>query len=621
MIQINTLKDIMISLTALLILCVLFIPISKQFLDCLLIFNVSFAVIILLNSLFIEKPLDFSIFPSLLLITTLFRLALNISATRLILTKGDAGQMIHAMGYFVVQENYLIGIIIFFILIIVQFVVITNGAQRIAEVSARFSLDGLPQKQMGIDAELNMGLITPQDAQIKRNFIDKEANFYGAMDGASKFVKGDAIAGILITLINLIGGLFIGMYQQSLSLEVALHQYSLLTIGDGLITQIPALIIAIATGMMVTKSALSHRFSDTIIQQFTQFPQLFLWLSIGLLGTLFIPNTPKFALLGFCIICLGVFYRLHTKTFSQSTPPSDPHLDDMTPLTPIQIRYATSLQKKIVTSHQNIHATVNEWHRQLSNRFGFQLPFISAIEDASEQHDTYTLWIDELPIQSFPYTQDIGLTQQLHHHLSNYIPNQLCFLLTREALIEQLEHPSLKLLTDAVIPQLFSFNQIHTICIHLLQEKISLRPLKRILYYLMQLPEKTDVSNELIESIREMISSFICNPLIDAKHRLHVLLLDTETEQQLIHSLYENDIILSPTVFETFILQVNKLYQNVISQEKSPVLLVPRKLRKALFRLTHKVLPQLHVLGMNEIPMNIEVLTFGVIQLNKELAS
>ena len=261
-------QDLILILGMIGILLILFVPISTTALDFLLLTNISIALLILLITFYTEKPLEFSTFPSLLLMTTLFRLALNVSTTRLILQQGEAGEVIKAIGTHVVAGNYVIGLVIFFILIVVQYIVVTNGAQRVAEVAARFTLDSLPGKQMSIDADLNMGLIDNEEAKRRRSLLERESNFYGAMDGASKFVKGDAIAGIIIIIINIIGGLSIGIFQQGMEWGDALHKYTLLTVGDGIVTQIPSLIIAVASGIIITRAATDSRLGVKIIKQF-----------------------------------------------------------------------------------------------------------------------------------------------------------------------------------------------------------------------------------------------------------------------------------------------------------------------------------------------------------------
>ncbi len=266
-------SDVILAIAVVGIIAVLIIPIPTPFLDLLLAANISLSLVILLSTLYIKRPLEFSVFPGMLLVVTLFRLSLNVASTRLILGEGYAGSVINSFGNFVVKGNYVVGFIIFIILVIIQFVVITKGAGRISEVAARFTLDAMPGKQMAIDADLNAGLISEDDARKRRADITKEADFYGAMDGASKFVRGDAVAGILITLINVIGGFIIGMAQEGLPIEEALRRYTLLSVGDGLVTQIPALIVATASGILVTRAAGDSNFGTEMAQQMTLQPK------------------------------------------------------------------------------------------------------------------------------------------------------------------------------------------------------------------------------------------------------------------------------------------------------------------------------------------------------------
>ena len=238
-----------------LVVSMMLVPIPARVLDLFIAANVTGALVIVIATMYVKRSLDFASFPSLLLLTTLFRLAINVSVTRLILLHGDAGSVVHAFGSLVVGGNLVVGLVVFLILIVIQFVVITNGAGRVAEVAARFTLDAMPGKQMAIDADLNAGLITDEEARVRRQEISREADFYGAMDGASKFVKGDAIAGIVIVTINLLGGIAIGVLQHGLSIGEAVSTFSILTIGDGLASQIPAMLVSTATGILVTRSA------------------------------------------------------------------------------------------------------------------------------------------------------------------------------------------------------------------------------------------------------------------------------------------------------------------------------------------------------------------------------
>jgi flagellar biosynthesis protein FlhA len=291
------------------ILLVLFAPIPAQLLDFLLITNFSFALLILLLTFFMQRPLEFSTFPSLLLVATLFRLGLNVAATRLILSEANAGRVIASIGNHAIGGNYVIGMIVFVVLIIVQYVVVTNGAQRVAEVAARFTLDGMPGKQMSIDADLNMGLIDQNEARERRKTIEKEANFYGAMDGASRFVKGDAIAGILIILVDVIGGLAIGVAQKGMSWGEALQTYTLLTVGDGIVTQVPALVIATGTGIIVTRAASDARLGAEVSKQILAHPRSIALVSMVLLALAFLPGLPVIPVLTLAAIAALLFWR------------------------------------------------------------------------------------------------------------------------------------------------------------------------------------------------------------------------------------------------------------------------------------------------------------------------
>jgi flagellar biosynthesis protein FlhA len=286
-------SDILVAGLVVLILVMMVVPLPAFLLDALLVFNITCALVILLLTMYTKDALEFSSFPSMLLIATLFRLALNVSSTRLILLHGYAGHVIEAFGNFVVGGNYVVGMVVFIILVVIQFVVITNGAGRVAEVAARFTLDAMPGKQMAIDADLNAGLIDEEEARVRRRTIELEADFYGAMDGASKFVRGDAIAGVVITLVNIIGGIIIGIVQLGLPARDALQRYALLTVGDGLVSQIPALLISTATGIIVTRAAAQSSFGQEVTGQLLAQPRA-LAIATGLLVIFgLVPGLPK----------------------------------------------------------------------------------------------------------------------------------------------------------------------------------------------------------------------------------------------------------------------------------------------------------------------------------------
>src|ERR671916_144186 len=300
-------SDLIAAGAVVLVVVMMIVPLPPVLLDLFITLNISIALAIVVATLYLPKALDFSAFPSLLLLTTLLRLAINVSVTRLILLHGDAGHVVEAFGNFVVGGNIIVGLVIFLILIVIQFVVITNGAGRVAEVGARFTLDAMPGKQMAIDADLNAGQITDEQAKKRREDISAEADFYGAMDGASKFVKGDAMAGVLITCINLIGGLIVGIVQQNMPFGEAIQHFSLLTVGDGLTAQIPALLISVATGILVTRSTSSKDLGNDIADQMMSQKKAPMVAGCVICAFALVPGLPKvpFLLIGGMFVALG----------------------------------------------------------------------------------------------------------------------------------------------------------------------------------------------------------------------------------------------------------------------------------------------------------------------------
>jgi flagellar biosynthesis protein FlhA len=300
-------SDLIAASVVVLVVVMMIVPLPAMLLDLLITLNISVALAVVVTTLYLPRPLDFSAFPSLLLLTTLFRLAINVSVTRLILLHGDAGHVVAAFGQFVVGGNVVVGLVIFMVLVVIQFVVITNGAGRVAEVGARFTLDAMPGKQMAIDADLNAGQITEEEARRRRQDISREADFYGAMDGASKFVKGDAIAAVLITLINLVGGIVVGVLMQKMPFSEAIHHFSLLTVGDGLCAQIPALLISVATGIIVTRAASDKDLGSDIAGQIGGQQKAPMVAGAVIMAFALVPGLPKipFLLIGGLFFFLG----------------------------------------------------------------------------------------------------------------------------------------------------------------------------------------------------------------------------------------------------------------------------------------------------------------------------
>lgn len=396
------------------ILVVLFVPIAAPVLDFLILTNFSFALLVLLLTFYVERPVQFSTFPSLLLIATLFRLSLNVGATRLILSDGNAGRVIASIGSFAVGGNYVIGLIVFLILIVVQYVVVTNGAQRVSEVAARFTLDSMPGQQMSIDADLNMGFIDQAQAQARRKNLEKEAGFYGAMDGASKFVKGDAIAGIIIMLINIVGGLVIGVMQHGLSWSEALQTYTLLTIGDGIVTQVPALVISVGTGIIVTRSASDERLSTEVLRQITSFPKTLVLVGTALFGLMLMPGMPAIpALVLVAFIGATAWFAMRFKARQAAVaaaapdsaegvtpePVAGPDADPYAALSvePIEVNLGSRWAPLVNAEGSPVMERIAAFRKQHAQELGVVLPRVLFKEVARLAPDRYEIVIDGTP--------------------------------------------------------------------------------------------------------------------------------------------------------------------------------------------------------------------------------
>ncbi|MBP8981311.1 MAG: flagellar type III secretion system protein FlhA, partial [Syntrophobacterales bacterium] len=389
------------------ILTVMIVPLPTIVLDLLLSMSIAAAIVILLMAMSVMKPLDFSVFPSVLLIVTLMRLALNVASTRLVLLYGNkgtdaAGQVIKAFGTFVVGGNYVIGFIVFAVLVLINFVVITKGATRIAEVAARFTLDSMPGKQMSIDADLNTGLITESEARQRRREIENEANFYGAMDGASKFVRGDAIAGIIIVLVNLIGGLIIGVLQKGMNVADAAKTYSLLTIGDGLVTQIPALIVSTAAGILVTRTSASSELGDELKSQVFSQPKAFALTAFFVFVFALIPGMPKMA---FLLVASGMAFLAYNMTgkvkkeepetvVETPMPEIADTVESLTPLDPLGLEVGYGLIS-LVDANQGgeLLGRIKVLRRQLAQELGFIIPAIHIRDNLQLNPNEYSFLI------------------------------------------------------------------------------------------------------------------------------------------------------------------------------------------------------------------------------------
>lgn len=657
------------------ILLVLFTPIPTWLLDFLLLTNFSVALLILLLALDTEKPLSFSTFPSLLLITTLFRLALNISSTRLILDHADAGKVIAAVGHYMVAGNLVVGFVIFFILVVVQYVVITNGAQRVAEVAARFTLDSLPGKQMSIDADLNMGLIDSDEAKRRRHQLEQESNFYGAMDGASKFVKGDAIAGVVIIVINIIGGLSIGMLQRGMGWSEALQHYSLLTIGDGIVTQIPSLVISVAAGIIITRAATDTRLGQALGNQFFAYPQTIMIVGFTLIIMLFLPGLPIipiFVLL--LILAAAIWYSLKYKK-NQGVADEDSDVDteetvdqqksnDLKPAA-FELKVSSNLESYVLGESKSLYQRYNSLQKQLSLDLGIFLPKLSISVDKKLQENHYqiliysavvargsvnylkflainsgnadmnsisgevtkeptyglpALWIDEAQKQQ---ARVLGFTivdpeTVIVTHLSENIKRYLSDFLTRaetEKLI-QLHKESMGSLLDELIPTVLTYSDIQRVLQLLLKEQISIKNIEKILEVLVDVGRVNKVPEDLAEKVRERLGSIIYERFLSADGALQVMTIAPELESHMLAMVrVNNESMLPPQYIDKFLRSIVQETEKQLANNVQPVLLCSPSIRRPLRAMISRAIPHVEVLSIAELGQFIQISSAGIISI------
>jgi flagellar biosynthesis protein FlhA len=671
-------SEIVLILSVMGILLVMFTPVPSQLLDFLLILNLSFGLLILLLTFYMDKPITFSTFPSLLLIATLFRLSLNIASTRLILTDADAGEVIDAVGSYVVGGNYVIGLVVFIILIIVQYVVVTNGAQRVAEVAARFTLDSMPGKQMSIDADLNMGLIDEKGAQERRKNVEREANFYGSMDGASKFVKGDAIAGILIVFVNIVGGLTIGVAQSGMSWAEAMQRYTLLTVGDGIVTQIPALVISTATGIIVTRAATDAHLSEEISNQIANYPKSLIMLSLGLCGLMFLPGIPGFpvAVILVCVL-LGAYFSVR-RSRRESTMPSAPaqseavddqNLYDQIQVEAIELSVGSGLLQETGGLDGLLIEKIKKFRKQYALDMGFVFPSVTMIDRPEIGSDHYQIRIhdslvakgsvrlglmmaistglraDDIlgeettePSYDLPArwisaadavkAKDAGYTvvdpvTVVFTHFSETIRRHARELLTRteaEQLVQRVKVNQMNLYEE-LVPNLLSVNDIQKILQGLLSEKVSVRNVAMILEILVDAGKRTKDIDELVELVRRGLGRPICENLLSPEGDLKVLTLDPAVEHLLQLGLRSNDgqttLMVDPRTAEQLILKLGENSEQMMRDNLQPVLLCSGTLRRHIKKILDRVMPHMSVLAMSEVPPSIAIASWAVVSIDR----
>jgi len=658
------------------ILMLLFTPIPSWLLDFLLITNFSFALLILLLTFYMGKPLEFSTFPSLLLIATLFRLGLNISATRLILGQADAGRVIASIGEFVVSGNYIIGLIVFLVLIVIQYVVVTNGAQRVAEVAARFTLDSMPGKQMSIDADLNMGLIDQNEARERRKNIEREGNFYGAMDGASRFVKGDAIAGIIIILINIIGGLTIGVSQMGMSWGDALHTYTLLTVGDGIVTQVPALIIATGTGIIVTRAATDAQLSDEVAKQVTAYPKTILLVGVGLTVLMFLPGipfTPVLLLLAITALLFMFAFRawrkraLDTAGAAKTAAGETEDIYGLLSVEPIEISVGQNLIPIVGGESSIFMERIVAFRKQCALDVGFVFPKVRVKDDKKHGPNHYQMAIygtkvaegeivgdrflaisaggeraplDGVAARDPTYglpavwivddqrkrARELGYTvvdpaTVLLTHLTEVIKQHSPNLLTRaetERILNRVREQHASLIEE-LIPKVLSIGEVQKVLQNLLREKVSIRNIEAVLEVLSDFGGRNKDPEFLTEQVRERIGAAICQRLANPEGELYVLTLDPSIEQAISGSIRAVDdkaaLVLEPKFAEQLLRRIAGEVEKMMLNNLMPVILCAPTLRRHLRRFTERVMPQLAVLSLAEIPNNVNLKAYGMISV------
>jgi len=672
--------DIFMAVALIGILSLMIIPLPAFMLDIFLAANITIALVILLVCLYTIQPLDFSVFPSILLVTTLFRLALNIASTRLILLHGNegveaAGGVIKAFGQFVVGGNYVVGAVIFLILVIINFVVITKGAGRVAEVAARFTLDAMPGKQMAIDADLSNGILTDKEAKARRKKISREADFYGSMDGASKFVRGDAVAGIMIVLVNIIGGFVIGVWQKGMALDQALTNYTLLTIGEGLVAQIPALIISTAAGIIVTRSADENNFGHEISGQLLNYPKAFQVASGVLFLFAMIPGLPHFAFFllsgtAYLVSRMAVEKKAEVEDVVETQAAgeeADP-ISSIRPLDMLELEVGYGLVPMVDASQQGeLLDRIRSIRKQVADRMGFIVPPIHIHDNLQLKPYEYNILINgakvgggELsgqylamdsggangqlegikttePVFGLPavwikgkereraqvsgYTV-VDNTTILATHISETIKKHAHELVGRQELQQLLDGiaATLPKVVEELVPSLLSLGSVLRVVKNLLKENVSIRDLRSILETLADYGGVTKDPEMLTEFVRQSLGRYIVEQYKRDDESLSVLTMEREVEETIADAVQLSEqgsyLAIEPGVAQRILAAIRRNAEQFDATGSLPVLMASPSIRRHVKKLTERFMPNLAVISHNEIPPNIKIQSLGVVVLN-----
>ena len=649
----------------------LVLPLPVALLDVFFVFNITISLLILMVALHTHRPLDFSSFPNLLLLATVLRLGLNVASTRIVLSEGHngadaAGKVIQAFGEFIVAGNYAVGLFVFAILVIINLVVITKGAGRVSEVSARFTLDAMPGKQMAIDADLNAGVLTPEEATERRSDVSKEADFYGSMDGASKFVKGDAIAGILILAINVFGGLIIGIAQHNLSVTQAAESYILLSIGDGLVAQIPSLLLSIATAIIVTRVSSSENMSDHITRQ-VNLSAAWLPTSLVMLALGLVPGMPNLLFIGFALATGFLAWNSKKKEILAETAEVDgPNAEDVVEDVEFGLvdvkdasKVSVNLGFGLVTlvdesKSDNLVPKVTRLRKEISKALGFIIPGVRIRDDLnldSFQYqikigqkivaddviyadkklaisgDSTTLELPGLKVKEPAFGVEaywIDKEQQadaeakgyvivepddvLTTHLSQIINSYASDLLGQEEVQELLDNLKLSYpnLVDTVVPKVMPLNQLTSVMKCILGEGVPISDLRLILESLGSMSVLKMDNDDIAEKIRPKLVPLLIQKLIKFKDTVPLITFAPELEQMILTTVRQNPeekmLLIEGSLAKKILSNLNEASEEFNKEDKPVFLIVAPQIRKHVAKFVRSQLPSINVLSFMELP-------------------
>lgn len=672
-------NDMMMAGGLVMLVAMMLIPLPAMLVDLLVVTNLALSIGVMLLTMYINKPLDFSVFPSILLVVTLFRLGLNISASRLILLDGNAGKVIDTFGNLILGGNYVVGIVIFLMLMIIQFAVINSGAGRVAEVAARFTLDAMPGKQLAIDADLNAGIIDETGAQLRRRQVQTEADFYGSMDGASKFVKGDAIAAVVVILVNILGGFAIGMIQDGMSLLEAAQRYALLTVGAGLAVQVPALLVSAAAGLIVTRSTAETSLGTDITKQLSNFNTLLVGtLIMGIIAI--IPGVPKLPFLVVGVVLGGATYMvwrskqkaaLEENKVEEEAKPALETAEDMMGMMvvdPIELEVGYGLIPLVDEERaDNLLRQITNIRRQILTELGFVVPIvrirdnlrlgpqqyrvkvrgeevakgevypdrflaipggesdpgIPGIQTTEPAFGLPALWVGEADrgrAELAGYTVVTALAM-ISTHLTEIIRGRSSDMLSRQMVQEMLNQLKTKTpaAVDGVIPELLNLSEVQDVLRSLLKERVPVRDLAGVLEVLAKHARVTRDPSILAEAVRQTMSLTLSNLYREADGYIYVFTLSPQVESLLRETLSSGDgglgFQIDPGMAQMILTATGEKMEGLAQQGHLPILLCPRELRLAFRRLCEQSFPNLVVMAFSEISGGTKVKAIGMVDV------